>query len=120
MEKDDLERILHGDIDHIYEVNERDPAELHILVPIFPKDVRSMLLAYLSNKITADELTYWAGFICIRAEYCIPNYIDDDMVKYYEDMYYVIQRLSTPQIDGEVNETSVKQYLYELDKYGDE
>lgn len=36
---------------------------------------------------------------------------------YYEDMFYVIQCLSTPEIDGEVNEATVNQYLSELDKY---
>jgi hypothetical protein len=35
-------------------------------------------------------------------------------------MFYVIQRLSTPEIDGEVNKISVASYLNELDKYPDD
>ena len=76
-----------------------------------------MLSAFLDKKINAEDLTNWARFICIRGEYCSPNYLDDEIADYYEDMFYVIQRLSTPKIDGEVNEERVKQYLSELDKY---
>ena len=36
------------------------------------------------------------------------------MADYYEDMFYVIQCLSTPEIDGEVNEKQVRLYLSEL------
>jgi hypothetical protein len=32
-------------------------------------------------------------------------------------MWYVIQKLSTPEIDGEITPESVQIYLKELDKY---
>ena len=57
-------------------------------------------------------------FICLRAEYYgTPYSLDDELADYFEDMFYVIQRLSTPEIDGEVNEGRVKKYLSELNKY---
>lgn len=117
MDKQNLIDILNGDIDLISKVNERDIALYEMEVIVCPKHVKTMLTAYLDKKISAEDLTNWAGFICIRGEYCSPNYMDDEMADYYEDMFYVIQRLSTPEIDGEVNEERVMQYLSELDKY---
>jgi hypothetical protein len=76
-----------------------------------------MLNDYLAGKVNANDLTRWAMFICLRAEYGTPDYLDDEIADYYEDMFYVIQCLSTPEIDGEVNEERVRQYLSELDKY---
>lgn len=117
MEIQDLIDILHGDISRISKVNERDIALFDMEVTVYPKDVKSMLLVYLSGRYTAEDLTNWAGFICIRAEYGPPDYLNDEIADYYEDMFYVIQRLSTPEIDGEVNEERVRRYLKELEKY---
>lgn len=114
MEREDLLKILHGDIYHISQVNETDVALYEMEVTIAPKDVKTMMLSYLAGNITADDLTNWAGFLCIRAEYTAPESVDED---YYEGMWDVIQCLSTPEIDGEVNEERVRQYLSELDKY---
>lgn len=47
-----------------------------------------MLHLFLDKKISADDLTNWAGFIGVRAEYGSPNYLDDEMADYYEDMFY--------------------------------
>lgn len=120
MELNDLLKILQGDISLISKVNESDVALYDMEVIVYPRDVKYMLRAYLEGMISSDDLTNWARFICIRGEYCSPNYLDDDIADYYEDMFYVIQRLSTPEIDGEVNEATVKSYLAELDKYPDD
>lgn len=120
MELNDLLKILHGDISLISKVNESDVALYDMEVIVYPRDVKYMLRAYLEGMISSDDLTNWARFICMRGEYCSPNYLDDDIADYYEDIFYVIQRLSTPEIDGEVNEATVKSYLAELDKYPDD
>lgn len=128
LEKSNLVKILYGDIDVIDQVNVRDPETLsENRVTIVPQHVRKMLKAFLQGKISADDLTKWARFICLRMEYiCVPTNICplnpkfSEIANYYEDMMYVIQRLSTPEIDGEVTEERVKQYLAELDKYKDD
>lgn len=120
MDKNDLLKILEGDISHIDLVNVNDIALYEIQVSVEPHHVRKMLNDYLAGKINANDLTRWAMFICLRAEYGTSYYLDDEIADYYEDMFYVIQRLSTPEIDGEVNENSVKSYLKELDKYADD
>lgn len=119
MEREDLLKILHGDISHINEVDENDVALYDMEIIIYPIYVKNILQRYLMGKVSSNDLTNWAGFICVRGEYCSPNYLDDNMVDYYEDMFYVIQRLSTPEIDGDVNEARVRSYLAELDKYPD-
>jgi hypothetical protein len=120
MEQEPLLKILNGDLSYIDLVNLDDVALYEVRVTILPNHVRTMLTNYLAGKYSADDLTRWARFTCMRTEYGSPNYLDDEMADYYEDMFYVIQRLSTPEIDGEVNEASVKSYLAELDKYSDD
>lgn len=116
MEKNNLLKILHGDISHINSVNESDVGLYGMRVIVTPVDVRKMLLDFLSGKLSADDLTNWAGFLCVRTEYVSPE-CEESNPDYYEDMWYVVQCLSTPEIDGEVNEKQVKLYLSELDKY---
>lgn len=128
MEKDNLIKILNGDIDLIDQVNVRDQESLFKnRTTIRPKHVRKMLIDFLQGKINSDDLIKWAVFICLRTEYiCVPSGIPlsdpklDEIADYYENMMYVIQRLSTPEIDGEVTKERVKQYLKELDKYKDD
>jgi len=115
MEQEDLERILSGDIAHIDNVKESDVALHEMRVKVYPIYVKKMLEAYLLRKIDADQLVNWAGFLCIRAEYCSPDYYDFD--DYFDDMWYVIQKLSTPEIDGKIDDSRVKEYLAELEKY---
>ncbi len=74
MEQTDLLKILHGDISHINQVNETDIAQYEIEVIVYPKDVKRMLMTYLDDKISSYNLTKWANYICMRAEYCSPNY----------------------------------------------
>ncbi|MEM2160993.1 MAG: hypothetical protein QXN55_08580 [Candidatus Nitrosotenuis sp.] len=127
MEYDDLLKILNGDISHIDCVTSGDIALYSMQVTVLPKHVRKMLWNYLAGKISAEELSRWANFLCLRAEYSSVHYLDDkldDSLKdkladYYEDMWYVIQRLSTPEIDGEIDEARVRSYLDELKKYPD-
>lgn len=128
MKKNDLIKILHGDIELIDRVNVGDVSEFNKNdVLIRPGHVRNMLHKFLRNEVSSEDLTKWAMFICLRCEYvCVPEKYEplsqksDEIADYYEDMMYVIQKLSTPQIDGEVNEKSVREYLSELEKYRDE
>ena len=115
-----LQQILKGDIDLIDAFNQGLPSYLDDEIIIKPAYVRNMLKRFLNKSIHADEINKWARFICGRGEYVVPGGNDDKITDFYEDMYYVIQRLSTPEIDGEINEASVESYLTELDKYPDD
>lgn len=119
MDKINLVKILEGDIFLINQVNVKDVALPEDHVTVEPRHVRKMLKDYLTGKVSSEDLTRWAMFICLRGEYYGTPYslLDDEMADYFEDMFYVIQRLSTPEIDGEVNEERVKGYLRELEKY---
>lgn len=115
----DLERVLEGDILHIDEINDYRIGLSEGIIEVKPSHVEKIINSFLSKKITASELTKWADFIFGRIEYCsvhIDNE-DDDTTDYYEDIWYVIQKLSTPYLDGEITEKLVKEYLKELEKY---
>ncbi len=118
MKRNDLERILQGDIAHIDEVDMYEPTDHVTELPVLPIYVKNMLLNYLSGKTTAQELTKWALFLIYRTgEYVCINWENEKSTAFYEDMFYVVQRLSSPEIDGEVTTESVRQYLTELAKY---
>lgn len=119
MEYTDLLEILLGDIDRIKRVNVEDVALFDTNVTVRPFYVKKILHDYLSGKISSSQLNSWALFVCLRGEYSCPNWQDDEFADHYEDMFYVIQKLSTPKIDGEINPDRVKEYLFELSKYDD-
>lgn len=117
MDAINLLKILEGDISLIDQVNVHD-VDLPDDILIEPRHVRRILKDYLAGKISSENLTRWAMFICSRFEYCVViDAFDFELADYFEDLFYVIQRLSTPLIDGAVNEERVRQYLSELDKY---
>jgi hypothetical protein len=103
LKKIDLESILNGNINLINEVNMYEPSDANIEVVILPIHVKNILLAYLEGKINQDEIILWGKFLCIRSgEYTCQNWEEDESADFYEDMWYVVQKLSTPEIDGEI------------------
>src|ERR1700732_4062864 len=98
MERSDLLKILLGDIKHISKINEQDIAMFNIIVIVNPKYVKKALIKYLNGNLTSKDLKKWAEFLCTRAEYVSPRHED---FNYFESMWYVIQKVSTPEIDGE-------------------
>lgn len=110
-----LDSILNGNIDLIDQFDMNKVGRLNEEIIIKPSQIRKMLTSYLSGDISDFELNKWARFICLRPEYTVPGGDDDNINDFYEDMYYVIQRVSTPEIDGDINEDSIKSYLDELD-----
>lgn len=118
MKAEDLIRILNGDIKHIHNVNMYEDSDPNLEVVVLPKHVKAMLESYLENRITSDELNLWAIFLGYRAgEYVCKDWENDEVADYYEAMFYVVQKLSTPVIDGEITPDTVRVYLSELDKY---
>ncbi len=111
-----LQQIVKGNIELINDFNQDLSVYLDDEIVIKPSYVRNMLNRFLNKSVNIDDIKEWARFICGRGEYIVPGN-DDKTTDFYEDMYYVIQRLSTPEIDGEINEERVKGYLKELEKY---
>lgn len=118
MKKLDLEKILSGDVAHILEVDMHEPSDPKIEVVVLPMHLKNILLAYLDDKINEVEINTWAEFLCFRSgEYVSANWMDAKTVDLYEDMWHVVQKLSTPEIDGAITTITVKEYLKELEKY---
>jgi len=123
MDKSDLIKILHGDITRLRISREQGVYVFNVEVTMYPADVKYILLQYLSDKISADDLWEWARYILINSDvYRHPRDHNDDEESdyyYYETMWYVIQRLSTPFLDGEITKPLVERYLTELSQYKD-
>ncbi len=113
-----LRSILNGNISLIDDFDIKQVAYPDEKIVIKPSNVRNMLTRYLNHDISDFELNKWARFICIRTEYTVfsgKNRDDDSIADFYENMYYVIQRVSTPEIDGDIDDERIKGYLAELD-----
>jgi len=106
--------ILDGDISLIDEIDMNQYDQLNETVIIKPSHIRKMLLKYLTEEISDFDLNQWARFLCLRGEYIVPGGDDDKINDFYEDMYYVIQRVSTPEIDGDIDKDRIQSYLDEL------
>ncbi|MGD9592071.1 MAG: hypothetical protein AB7V32_06090 [Candidatus Berkiella sp.] len=118
MKADDLSRILNGDIEHIHKVDMYEPTDPNLEIIVLPKHVKAMLESYLAKNISAAELSDWATFLLFRpGEYVCKDWENDEVADYYEAMFYVVQKLSTPEIDGDITPDTVRVYLSELDKY---
>jgi len=116
-DKDDLLKILNGDVSHIDEINTLNFGSSDTDVFVFPCHVKKMLVDFLDGKINAFDLNRWALFVSSRSEYTSEGWEDDALANYYEDMWEVIQKLCSPQIDGDITPERVREYLKELDKY---
>lgn len=88
---------------------------------VTPSDVAKVLKRYLYDEISPKSLQIWADFIVYREEYTAvqsdiepsdPKY--DELADYYEIMWYVLERISTPFLDGELTHDRIKSYLNEL------
>lgn len=118
MNRNDLTRVLNGDLAHMLNLDIYETNDPNLEVTILPKHVKAILLSYLKEKISSEQLNSWAEFIYFRSgEYVSENWEDDESADFYEDMWYVIQKLSTPEIDGDITPETVRIYLKELDKY---
>ena len=110
-----LASILDGNVFLIDNFDMNQTGSLEEKIIIKPSYIRKMLLQYLEGEISDYELNQWARFICLRTEFTVPGGDNDEICDFYEDMYYVIQRVSTPEIDGDIDEDCIQSYLDELD-----
>ena len=83
-------------------------------VEIYPLDVQRMLWRYLKSEIEPDQLSSWASFLTISQAYLPPA--SDHGEDYYEPMWYVLQQLATPELDGAITPTKVKAHLAAIEK----
>lgn len=109
-----LKTILNGGIKLIDDFDCDQPALLEEEVIVTPKTVKKVLNMYLNGYIDEAELEKWADFICIRSEYVVPGGNNDEINDYYEPMYYAIQKLSTPILDGVITSELVTEYRKEF------
>lgn len=73
------------------------------------------LESYLEGSLSAEELTLWATHLTLIDAYVTPGWEDDELADRYEVMWDVLQELSTPAIDGEIDEQRVSGYLDRLE-----
>jgi hypothetical protein len=81
---------------------------------VFPTQVSNMLQMYLGNKINTEELSEWASFIITSDVYVCPDWENDEEADKYQPMWYILQQLSTPAIDGEITQEGVREHLHIL------
>jgi hypothetical protein len=92
------------------ELDEKTP-RLDEKIIVYPSQILNMLQMYLHNKINKEELSEWASFL-ILSDVCVcPDWEDDTKADKYEPMWYIIQQLSSPEIDGEITVEGVTQHV---------
>ncbi|MEM8777869.1 MAG: hypothetical protein AAGF26_03160 [Cyanobacteria bacterium P01_G01_bin.49] len=90
-----------------------------VQVIVTPNHVSWMLNCCLNQKINEQELSDWASFLTsddIENIYIHPNWEDERQADYYESMWYILQQLSPPAIDGKITRERVREHLEILDR----
>ena len=97
------EQILNGEITPNF-ARRNLASELKKLdeVIVTPRTIQNMLEKYLNNSVSARELSEWASFLITSDIYICPDWENDDKAEQYETMWYVLQQISSPEIDGEI------------------
>lgn len=86
-------------------------------VEVVPKYIILKLNLYLEDKINEEQLSEWAAFIVTMEGFETPHWKDDyDLADNYDPMWEILQRLSTPHLDGWVNKELAKDYIAVLKK----
>ncbi len=83
-------------------------------IVVFPLQIVNMLCMYLKNEISAEKLSEWASFLITSDVYVCPDWKDQEKSEKYERMWYVLQQLSSPELDGEITQKGVRQHLQTL------
>lgn len=83
-------------------------------VYITPQDLIPVLDSYLNGHITPTELQRWSSWVLGQDEFCVQGWEDDSIADRYEPMWYVLQQLSTPLVDGEITQERVREHVSTL------
>ena len=86
-----------------------------IEIVVTPDEVISVLNKYLWGKLDDKSISNWASFLFFEDAYISPNWEDEEQSDKYEPMWYVIQQLSTPAIDGKITPRKIKEHIKELE-----
>ena len=86
--------------------------EPEVAIYIKPSDLFPMLQRYLDGAKDEKELQKWADWSLNLDEFEIEGAEKDDKIAdYYEPMWYVLQQLSTPFVDGPITKEAVKKHV---------
>jgi hypothetical protein len=84
--------------------------EIHIT----PADLLPTLHLFINGKLTEQQLQRWSSWVLNQEEFCVKNWEIDSVADHYEPMWYGLQKLSTPFIDGKIIKESVEAYIQKL------
>ena len=90
-----------------------------IEIAIVPDDIIYVLQKFLSGKLQSEYLLDWSSFLIIENVFVDPEWIYDPYSDSYEPIWWVLQQLTCPAIDGAITFTRVKElakYLEDLKK----
>jgi hypothetical protein len=86
----------------------------HEEVIVTPVPTINMLEGYLHDSVSAEDLSEWAAFLLSSDVYVCPDWQDDEKSDKYELMWYALQQLSSPEIDGKITPEVVRKHLQVL------
>lgn len=79
-------------------------------VVVTPKNIAAGIELYLQGGLSAERLVAWASILVCNDCFVSNDGFDDE----FEVMWYVLQRISTPFLDGEITPELMLAYKKEL------
>lgn len=83
-------------------------------VHLKPTDLLPVLNQYLHGRLSAEVLRDWASWVLCQEDLSVEGWQSDSVADHYEPMWYVLQQLSTPFIDGEISKELVREHVATL------
>lgn len=89
-------------------------ATANVEIYVSTEIIINVLNKFHDGKVDAQWLIEWASFLLSNDVYVTEGWEDDDKADRYEPMWNVLQRLSTPFLDGSITDERVSAYIEEL------
>ena len=81
---------------------------------ITPKDIVPKLQMYIDGNVSSDELVQWSSMILHQDCIVVKGWEDDQIADHYEPMWYILQQISAPFIDGPITKMRAQDYINKL------
>lgn len=83
---------------------------------VTPENVAAMLTQFLNGTVSAEEIAAWSDFLLTEDVYTSPGYPNENETDKYEPMWWILQQLSSPEIDGYLDVSRAEEHLEVLDE----
>jgi len=89
---------------------------INLEIGIFPEDVKKILSKFIKGELNEDEIRKWASLILALVDVYSTPLKKGEKEDKYEPMWYIIQQLASPEVDGNLTIQKAELFIEELNR----